>query len=85
MHDMALKLLQYFYLLMEKPFGCCFQVWSPYSLLIYIVSSPLKVRWRGEGVVFEIWTKRGVMKKLLRNRGLVERDEGVPNGFICFL
>ena len=38
-----------------------------------IVSSPLKL---GRGVlVFEIWTKRRVMKKLLRNRGLVERVE----------
>ena len=32
--------------------------------------SPLKL---GGVLVFEIWTKRGVMKKLLRNRGLVER------------
>ena len=28
--NMALKLLQYFYLLMEKPLGCYFQVRSPY-------------------------------------------------------
>ena len=28
--NMALKLLQYFYLLMENPLGCYFQVWSPY-------------------------------------------------------
>ena len=28
--NMALKLLQYFYLLMENPLGCCFQAWSPY-------------------------------------------------------
>ena len=35
-----------------------------------IVSSPLKLR---GGLVFEIWTERGIMKKLLRNRGLVER------------
>ena len=34
-----------------------------------IVSSPLKLG----GLVFEIWTERRVMKKLLRNRGLVER------------
>ena len=27
---MVLKLPQYFYLLMEKPLGCYFQVWSPY-------------------------------------------------------
>ena len=26
--------------------------------------------------MFEIWTKKGVMKKLLRNRGLVERGKG---------
>ena len=54
-----------------------------------IVSSPLKLG--GGGVlVFEIWTKRGVMKKLLRNRRLVERGVllerggGVPNCFISF-
>ena len=28
--NMALKVLQYFYLLMEKPLGHYFQVWSPY-------------------------------------------------------
>ena len=28
--NMALKLPQYFYLLMEKPLGCYFHVWSPY-------------------------------------------------------
>ena len=28
--NMALKLPQYFYLLMEKPLGCNLQVWSPY-------------------------------------------------------
>ena len=29
---------------------------------------------RGRGsLIFEIWTNRGVMKKLLRNRGLVEK------------
>ena len=33
-----------------------------------IVSSPSKIR-RGV-LVFGIWTMRGVMKKLLRNRGL---------------
>ena len=44
----------------------------------------------GGGVlVCEIWTKRGVMKKLLRNRGLVERGVllergGFPNCFISF-
>ena len=41
-------------------------IWS------YIVP-PLKIR-RGF-LIFEIWTKGGVMKKLLRNRGLVERGE----------
>ena len=30
--NMALKLPQYFYLLMEKPLGCYIQVWSPYYL-----------------------------------------------------
>ena len=30
MRDMALKLSQYFYLLMEKPLGSYFQVQSPY-------------------------------------------------------
>ena len=30
MHGMVLKLSQYFYLLMRKPHGCYFQVWSPY-------------------------------------------------------
>ena len=28
--NLALKLSKYFYLLMEKPFGHYFQVWSPY-------------------------------------------------------
>ena len=28
--NVALKLPQHFYLLMEKPLGCYFQVWSPY-------------------------------------------------------
>ena len=28
--NVALKLPHYFYLLMEKPLGCYFQVWSPY-------------------------------------------------------
>ena len=36
----------------------------------HIVSSPLKL---GEGGSFLFWAKRGIMKKLLRNRGLVER------------
>ena len=35
----------------------------------YIVSSPLKLGGGGAFLVFEIWTKRGVMKKL-RNRGI---------------
>ena len=30
MHDMTLKLPRYFYLLMEKPLGRYFEVWSPY-------------------------------------------------------
>ena len=47
---------------MEKCFSSTFN--------IGIVSCPLKL---GGYLVFEIWTKRGVMKKLLRNRGLVER------------
>ena len=42
-----------------------------------IVSSPLKL---GGFLVFEIWTKRGVMKKLLRNRGLVEREDTLRKG-----
>ena len=29
--NMALKLPRYFYLLIEKPLGCYFQIWSPYS------------------------------------------------------
>ena len=41
-------------------------------IYVYIYHSPhLKL---GGVLVFEIWTKRGVMKKLLRNRGLVERE-----------
>ena len=52
-----------------------------------IVSSPLKLG--GGFLVFEFWTKRGVMKKLFRNRGLVESgvllERGVfPNCFISF-
>ena len=39
-----------------------------YTFHADIVSSP--------PLVFKIWTKRGVLKKLLGNRGLVER--GVP-------
>ena len=33
--------------------------------------------WKNQagGVIFKIWTKRGVIKKLLRNRGLVERGD----------
>ena len=30
MRDIALKLFQYFYMLMEKPLGRYFQFWSPY-------------------------------------------------------
>ena len=43
-----------------------------------IVSSPLKL---GGVLVFEIWTKRVVMKKLLRNRGLVERRVRIDSSF----
>ena len=42
-------------------------------------------------LLFKIWTKRGVMKKLLRNRELVEmgvllenKGRGIPNFFISF-
>ena len=49
--------------------------------LVIIVSSPLKLWGEGGGVlVCEIWTKRGVMKKLLRNRGLVEREDTLRKG-----
>ena len=41
-------------------------------LVIYIVSSPLPLK-LGRFLVFHIWTKRRDMKKLLRNRGLVEK------------
>ena len=41
--------------------------------VVFMVSSPPKIR--GGILVFKIWTKRGVMKKLLKNRGLVERGE----------
>ena len=41
-----------------------------------IVSSPLKLEGAGGVLVFELWTKSGVIKKLLRNRGLVERGGG---------
>ena len=48
---------------------------------------------RGGVLVFEIWAKKmGVMKKLLRDRGLAERGGslrkgggGFPNCFIIFL
>ena len=48
---------------------------------------PLKIR--KEFLVFKIWTKRGVMKKLLRNRRSAERRElslkdGFPYCFISF-
>ena len=48
-----------------------------------IVFSSLKLR--GGFLVFEIWTKRGVMKKLLRNRGCSLRKGGfqiVPSVFL---
>ena len=38
-----------------------------------IVSSPLKLAGEEGVLVFEIWTKKGVMKKLLRNKGLAEK------------
>ena len=38
-----------------------------------IVFSPLKL---GRFLVFKIWTKRKVMKKLLRDKGLVEKEGG---------
>ena len=43
------------------------------NVYLVIHSPPLKIR-RGF-LIFEIWTKGGVMKKLLRNRRLVERGE----------
>ena len=51
------------------------------------ISYPLKL---GVFLVFKIWTKRGVMKKLLRDRGLDEKGGGLlerwfPNCFIIFL
>ena len=52
-----------------------------------IVPPSLKIR---GGSCFEIWTNRGVMKKLLRNMGLVEREGvllesgGFPNCYISF-
>ena len=53
---------------------------------VFIVSSPLKL---GGVLVFEIWTKRGIMKKLLRNRGFSWkggplRKREFPNCFIGF-
>ena len=41
-------------------------------------SSPPKIK--GGGVVFKISTKRGVMKKLLRNRRLIERESSLRKG-----
>ena len=56
-------------------------------MCVFIVSSTLKLRGQGrDGVVFEIWTKRGVMKKIAQKRGggvLLERG-GFPNCFISF-
>ena len=43
-----------------------------------IVPPPPKIKGGGV-VVFKIWTKRGVMKKLLRNRRLVERESSLRN------
>ena len=36
--------------------------------------------WRGWYLLFEIWTKWGVIKKLLKNRGLVERGSYLRKG-----
>ena len=55
------------------PLSYKFKLWAnllSYSLIrerMNIVSSPLKL---GRFLVFKIWTKREVMKKLLRNRGV---------------
>ena len=37
---------------------------------------------RRTGFVFNIWTKRRVMKKLLRNRGLVKRGGSLRKGVL---
>ena len=48
-----------------------------------IVSFPLKIRGY---LLFEIWTTKGVMKKLLRNRGLVEGASlRKGRGLNCFI
>ena len=59
-----------------------------YQVKPHQVFSPLP-KIKGAVLIFEIWTKRGLMKKLLRNRGLVEkgsylRKGGFPNCFISF-
>ena len=46
---MVPKLPQYFYLLMEKPLGCYFQVWSPYFQVAQCnqkTSIPIFSRWQ---------------------------------------
>ena len=66
-------------------FKWCWQKWIRISVYLFtnsfiyknthIYSSPLEL---GGVLIFKIWTKRGgVMKKLLRNRGLVERGGGL--------
>ena len=62
------------------------------NFCIYIyIHSFLPPRIRGGFLVFKNWRKRGVMKKLLRNRGLVKRGgrgslrkEGFLNCFVSF-
>ena len=45
--NMALKLPQYFYLLMKKPLGCYFQVRSPYYQVAQCnQKTPIPVSWR---------------------------------------
>ena len=42
--DMALKLPQYFYLLIEKPLGLYFRVWPSYSQVVqYNQKTPIPV------------------------------------------
>ena len=47
--NMALKLPQYFYRLMEKPLDCYFQVWSPYFQVVQCNQKtpiPVSSRWQ---------------------------------------
>ena len=60
----------------------------PVSLLI-VPPPPPKINGGGGVLVFGIWTKRRGHKKLLRNRGLVERGNSFkmgrfPNCFFSF-